>query len=167
MSAPCRLRRNCRAEASPSSRKPPISTGSGAALNSPFRTAHAGRYISRTRKAFLPLFRRDALAGHPGERDLNGLVRNDVIPSLAPEPDRNLFPEGAKTPWIKPGRSTWTWWDRGNVRGKRPIRLCRYGLPNSAGDTTSLTKGGKNGAKPCRKAWTSWPNWPATPPAKM
>lgn len=48
--------------------------------------------------------------------DLNGLVRNDVIPSLAPEPDKNLFPEGAKTPWIKPGRSTWTWWDRGNVR---------------------------------------------------
>ena len=26
--------------------------------------------------------------------DLNGLVRNDVIPSLAPEPDRKLFPEG-------------------------------------------------------------------------
>ena len=43
------------------------------------------------------------------------LVRDDVIPSLAPEPDRNLFPEGSKAPWIKPGRSTWTWWDRGNV----------------------------------------------------
>lgn len=42
-------------------------------------------------------------------------VRDDVIPSLAPEPDRNLFPEGSKAPWIKPGRSTWTWWDRGNV----------------------------------------------------
>lgn len=47
--------------------------------------------------------------------DLNGLVRNDIIPSLAPEPDKNLFPDGAKTPWIKPGRSTWTWWDRGKV----------------------------------------------------
>lgn len=47
--------------------------------------------------------------------DLNGLVRNDVIPSLAPEPDRKLFPEGSKASWIRPGRSTWTWWDRGNV----------------------------------------------------
>lgn len=30
--------------------------------------------------------------------DLNGLVRNDIIPSLAPEPDKNLFPEGPKRP---------------------------------------------------------------------
>lgn len=47
--------------------------------------------------------------------DLDGLVHNDIIVSLAPEPDKSLFPDGSGTSWIKPGRSSWTWWDRGNV----------------------------------------------------
>lgn len=55
--------------------------------------------------------------------DLNGLVHNDIIASLAPEPDKNIFPEGAGAPWIKPGRSTWTWWDRGHVREDNQYRF--------------------------------------------
>lgn len=97
--------------------------------------------------------------------DLNGLVRNDVIPSLAPEPDRNLFPEGSKAPWIKPGRSTWTWWDRGNV-----LENDQYAFVDMAAEFGweyhLVDEGWKNGADHFRKAWTSWPNWPATPPAK-
>lgn len=53
-SAPCRLRRNCRAEASRSYRKLPTSTGNGAALNFPSRMEHAARYISRIPAAFPP-----------------------------------------------------------------------------------------------------------------
>lgn len=96
--------------------------------------------------------------------DLNGLVRNDVIPSLAPEPDRKLFPEGSKASWIRPGRSTWTWWDRGNVLENDQYAFVDMAA-DSAGNTTSLTKGGKNGGHPYQKAWASWLNWPATPPA--
>lgn len=44
--------------------------------------------------------------------DLNELVNNDIIPSLAPAPDKSIFPEGINTSWIKPGRSSWTWWDK-------------------------------------------------------
>jgi alpha-glucosidase len=41
--------------------------------------------------------------------DLNGLVTSDVIQSLAPPPDPTLFRDRS---WIKPGRATWSWWDR-------------------------------------------------------
>lgn len=47
--------------------------------------------------------------------DLNSLVNNDIIDSLAPEPDKMLFPQGNATDWIKPGRSSWTWWDTSKV----------------------------------------------------
>lgn len=45
--------------------------------------------------------------------DLDGLVNSDVITNLSPPPDPALFPQGARTPWIKPGRSTWLWLDGG------------------------------------------------------
>lgn len=41
---------------------------------------------------------------------LNGWVNNMVVPSLCPPPDPKLFPEGAKTDWLQPGRSFWQWW---------------------------------------------------------
>lgn len=96
--------------------------------------------------------------------DLNGLVRNDVIPSLAPEPDKNLFRKEPKRPGSSraappgPGGTAET-------SVKRTSTPLSTWPPNSAGNTTSLTKDGRNGAKPCRKAWTRWLNWPATPPA--
>lgn len=48
--------------------------------------------------------------------NLNALLHNDIVTSLAPEPDKTILPDGSRSSWIKPGRSTWTWWDRGNVR---------------------------------------------------
>ena len=41
--------------------------------------------------------------------DLDMLVNNDIVESLAPEPDPALFPEGAATSWITTGRSVWDW----------------------------------------------------------
>ncbi len=61
--------------------------------------------------------------------DLNALAHNDIIASLAPEPDKTILPEGSKSSWIKPGRSTWTWWDRGNVKEDD-----QYGFVDMAND---------------------------------
>jgi alpha-glucosidase len=41
--------------------------------------------------------------------DLNELVNDDLVESLAPAPDANLFPAGAATSWAVPGRSVWDW----------------------------------------------------------
>ncbi|HEY4415208.1 MAG TPA: glycoside hydrolase family 97 N-terminal domain-containing protein [Verrucomicrobiae bacterium] len=41
--------------------------------------------------------------------DLNSLVNNDIVESLAPAPDPILFPEGTATSWATTGRSVWDW----------------------------------------------------------
>jgi alpha-glucosidase len=41
--------------------------------------------------------------------DLNSLVNNDIVESLAPPPDSTLFPEGAAISWATTGRSVWDW----------------------------------------------------------
>jgi len=41
--------------------------------------------------------------------DLNMLVNNDIVESLTPAPSTTLFPQGAATPWVRPGRSVWDW----------------------------------------------------------
>jgi alpha-glucosidase len=46
--------------------------------------------------------------------DLNSLVNSTIIPNLCPAPDPKLFPEGIKTPWIKPGRAVWRYVDGGD-----------------------------------------------------
>lgn len=47
-------------------------------------------------------------------KDLNALVNCDIISNLSPEADKNLFPDGINTAWIKPGRAVWTWLDGGD-----------------------------------------------------
>jgi alpha-glucosidase len=47
--------------------------------------------------------------------DLNALVNADVIPNLCPPPDPALFPDGAKTAWVKPGRAVWKYLDGGGA----------------------------------------------------
>lgn len=42
--------------------------------------------------------------------DLNALVNCDIIHNLCPPPAKDLFPEGVKTAWLKPGRCLWQWW---------------------------------------------------------
>lgn len=41
--------------------------------------------------------------------DLNGLVNNKILAKVSTEPEKTLFPDGADTEWIKPGRATFTW----------------------------------------------------------
>lgn len=49
-------------------------------------------------------------------KDLNGLVNNRIIARVSDQPDQTLFPAGAKTDWIKPGRASFTWLVEGNER---------------------------------------------------
>lgn len=42
-------------------------------------------------------------------KDLNTLVNCDIIANVSSKPDKTLFPQGFATPWIKPGKSAWSW----------------------------------------------------------
>ncbi|RFZ84116.1 hypothetical protein DYU05_00310 [Mucilaginibacter terrenus] len=42
-------------------------------------------------------------------QNLNELVNADIVASLSDKPDAILFPQGFNTPWIKPGKSVWSW----------------------------------------------------------
>ncbi len=44
---------------------------------------------------------------------LNALVNSAILPNLCPPPDQNLFPEGIRTSWIRPGRAVWRYLDGG------------------------------------------------------
>jgi alpha-glucosidase len=46
-------------------------------------------------------------------RDLNALVNSDAVHNLCPPPDSRLFPQGLRTPWVKPGRAVWRYLDGG------------------------------------------------------
>src|SRR5262249_52301148 len=45
--------------------------------------------------------------------DLNVLVNCDIIHNVSPPPDKNLFPQGMNTAWVKPGRAVWKYLDGG------------------------------------------------------
>lgn len=45
--------------------------------------------------------------------DLNALVNCDAVANLAPPPDPKLFPAGARTDRVKPGRAVWKYLDGG------------------------------------------------------
>lgn len=47
-------------------------------------------------------------------RDLNGLFNSDVIAALCDPPDPQLFPDGPRTFWIRPGKAPCTWMVFGN-----------------------------------------------------
>lgn len=55
-------------------------------------------------------------------RDLNALVNSDVVPSLCEPPDPKLFPEGVRTPWVRPGKSLITWCVFGNDGAQWPLQ---------------------------------------------
>lgn len=46
-------------------------------------------------------------------RDLNALVNSDIIHNVSPPPDKQLFPQGINTDWLKPGRAVWKYLDGG------------------------------------------------------
>jgi alpha-glucosidase len=46
-------------------------------------------------------------------RDLNTLINSTILSNLSPAPDPQLFPQGIKTAWIKPGRAVWRYVDGG------------------------------------------------------
>jgi alpha-glucosidase len=46
-------------------------------------------------------------------RTLDALVSSDAVHNLCPPPDPRLFPEGIRTPWLRPGRAVWRYLDGG------------------------------------------------------
>jgi alpha-glucosidase len=46
--------------------------------------------------------------------DLSALANSDLVHNVADPPDPKLFPKGAATEWIKPGRAVWMWSDGGS-----------------------------------------------------
>jgi len=59
-------------------------------------------------------------------KDLNELVNNDIISSVAPKPSIKLFPEGSNTDWIKPGRSFFTWLSERYQKKKNDLKTYRF-----------------------------------------
>ena len=48
-------------------------------------------------------------------RDLNGLVNaQHLVTDVSPPPDPQLFPDGSRTDWIRPGRAVWRYLDGGD-----------------------------------------------------
>jgi alpha-glucosidase len=45
--------------------------------------------------------------------NLNTLVNSDIIDNLSTPPDKSMFPQGANTDWVKPGRAVWRYLDGG------------------------------------------------------
>ncbi len=45
--------------------------------------------------------------------DLNALVNCDIVNHVSPPPDKQLFPAGIKSNWLKPGRAVWKYLDGG------------------------------------------------------
>ena len=46
-------------------------------------------------------------------RTLNDLVNDDIVSDVSDAPDPEIFPEGSRTPWIRPGRAVWNFLDGG------------------------------------------------------
>jgi alpha-glucosidase len=46
-------------------------------------------------------------------RDLNTLVNCDIVNHVSPPPEREIFPQGTKTDWVRPGRAVWRYLDGG------------------------------------------------------
>ncbi|MFB3829459.1 MAG: glycoside hydrolase family 97 catalytic domain-containing protein [Bryobacteraceae bacterium] len=62
--------------------------------------------------------------------DLNALVNCDIVNNVAPPPDPKLFPKGAKTEWIKPGRAVWRYLDggEGTIEGQKEFSRLAHDL---------------------------------------
>jgi alpha-glucosidase len=55
--------------------------------------------------------------------DLNSVMQGrQLVTHLSPAPDPKLYPQGAKTPWIQPGRSAWSWLDP-NARARGGVTV--------------------------------------------
>jgi alpha-glucosidase len=47
-------------------------------------------------------------------KDLNTLVSSTILPNLCPPPEKEFFPDGLATEWLKPGRAVWRYLDGGD-----------------------------------------------------
>lgn len=59
-------------------------------------------------------------------KDLNTLVNCDAVQNLSSPPDKDLFPNGIHTAWIKPGRCVWKFLDGGKSDLNSMIEFSRY-----------------------------------------
>ncbi len=78
--------------------------------------------------------------------DLDGLVNCEAVPSLCPPPNKQLFPDGIRTGYLKPGRCLWQWWaynDAGTLWDRQhwfvdqaALLNCQYYLVDAGWETT-------------------------------
>lgn len=80
--------------------------------------------------------------------NLNDLVNNDIVANVSNEPDKTLFPEGAKTAWIKPGRSAFTWLTEGDKSSIATYQKYIRGAKELGYESILVDEG--------------WENWPIT-----
>jgi alpha-glucosidase len=59
-------------------------------------------------------------------KELNTLVNCDLVQNLSPPPDKELFPNGTHTRWVKPGRCVWKFLDGGDNTLKGMKEFSRY-----------------------------------------
>lgn len=84
--------------------------------------------------------------------NLNGLANNPIIAQVADKPDPTLFPQGARTEWIKPGRAVFTWLTEGGTERLSVANHKRYvdGCAELGIETVVVDDG--------------WEHWPETEP---
>ncbi len=61
---------------------------------------------------------------------LNALVNCDIVHNVAPPSDPKLFPKGANTDWVKPGRAVWRYLDGGEstIEGQKEFSRLAHEL---------------------------------------
>jgi len=55
-------------------------------------------------------------------RTLDGLVNSDLVASVNDPPDPALFPQGADSWFIRPGRALWSWWSDPSSPGNGDVQ---------------------------------------------
>jgi alpha-glucosidase len=80
-------------------------------------------------------------------KDLNTLVNCDAVNNLCPPPGKDLFPDGIKTGWIKPGRAVWKYLDDGGNNSLRTMKDFSR-MAGELGFEYNILEG----------FWSRWPN---------
>lgn len=86
-------------------------------------------------------------------KDLNELVNNDIVANTSNPPSPELFPEGQKTPWLVPGRATWTWLTEGDKNSIETYQKYIRGAAELKAEYVTIDEGWENWSKEGKDKW--------------